>query len=142
MQVSYAPLCGEYALAAAEIEKQCLHTPWSKQQIEALPENAAYFCALRGNIPVGIISAYFVLDEIQIMNLAVLPQYRGNKIGYGLLQCIFSLGAEKNSKFITLEVAKNNLSAISLYQKCGFVPVGKRKNFYGSISAVLMEKQL
>ncbi len=142
MQISYTPVCGEYSFAAAEIEKLCLHTPWSRQQIESLPDNAAYFCALCNNIPVGIISAYFVLDEIQIMNLAVLPQYRNNKIGYGLLQKVFDLGAEKNSKFVTLEVAENNLSAISLYQKCGFVPVGKRKNFYGDISAVLMEKQL
>ena len=43
---------------------------------------------------------------------------------------------------ITLEVAEDNDSAISLYKKCGFIDVGRRKGFYDQRDALIMEKTI
>jgi len=142
MLLTYRNINSCEAKPAAEIEKECLHTCWTQGQIENLPENACYLGAFCQEGLCGILSAYFVLDEVQIMNLAVLPKYRKMGIGAGLLSKLFDLSAEKGCRFITLEVGEDNLPAISLYEKCGFTAVGTRKNFYGSISAILMEKSL
>ena len=131
---------GEY-LMAAQLEQECLHTPWSEAQISNLPENACYIGAFEDTL-CGIGSAYFVLDECQIMNIAVLPQYRRQGIGIGIIEELTKKSLEKGCGQIFLEVAEDNFSAISLYEKCGFNAVGKRKNFYGSVSAVIMEKIL
>ena len=37
---------------------------------------------------------------------------------------------EKDLAFVTLEVRASNLAAINLYEKLGFVQVGKRPNYY------------
>lgn len=132
---------GEYAFAA-ELERICLHTPWSENQIANIPENACYLGAFCDDELCGIGSAYFVLDECQIMNIAVSQNYRKNGIGKGIINEIIKKSLEKGCNYITLEVAEDNLPAIALYEKCGFIAVGGRKNFYGSTSAIIMEKQL
>ena len=47
-----------------------------------------------------------------------------------LLEKLISLCEENRWEFISLEVRKSNMAAISLYEKFLFVPVGERKNFY------------
>lgn len=140
--VFYRELSQTEAVFAEKIEKACLDTAWTKEQISNLPENAIYLGAFEDNTLCGIISAYFVLDEVQIMNLAVDEAFRNKGYAKGLLNSLITASKEKNCSFITLEVAENNTSAISLYKKCGFNAVGKRKNFYKTLSAILMEKNL
>lgn len=132
---------GEEKLAAA-VEKECLDTAWSEEQIKNIPENAFYIGAFEDNKICGIASVYIIAGEGQIMNLAVSPNYRRRGIALGLMNEIISKAEENGCENITLEVAENNASAISLYEKCGFSAVGKRKGFYGNESAIIMEKLL
>ena len=65
-----------------------------------------------------------------MMNLAVAPEYRRQGIGETL---VTELEAQlKNEKVtcLTLEVRVSNESAIGLYEKLGFVQVGRRPNYY------------
>ncbi len=130
------------AKSAAELEKECLHTAWTEEQIKNLPQQAFYMGAFCENTLCGILSAYFVADEVQIMNLAVSHNYRRKGVAFGLMSELLTQAKEKNCRFITLEVGENNVSAIKLYEKCGFSAVGKRKGFYGDESAILMELEL
>lgn len=125
--------------AAALIEKSCLSTCWSEQQIASLPEYASYIAAFDGNEPVGIASMYTIAGEGQIMNLAVLMQYRKKGIGKMLMDSLLKLAKEKNCLSVSLEVAKDNIGAITLYKKCGFLEVGQRKGFYNGTDAIIME---
>ncbi len=142
MEIICRPLQqGEYA-SAAKLEQECLNTAWSEDQIANIPENAYYIGAFDGNELCGIGSAYFVLDECQVMNIAVSPQYRKKGVGTRIMNEIINKSLEKNCEFISLEVAEDNISAIALYEKSDFVAIGKRKNFYGTTSALIMEKNL
>ena len=51
--------------------------------------------------------------------------------------------AEETKKInITLEVRKDNISAINLYKKYGFVEKALRKGYYKGIDGILMEKEM
>ena len=60
-----------------------------------------------------------------------------------LLELAFRVALEKGAEKMALEVRASNVTAISLYQKLGFVRVGIRTGYYESVEdAVLMEKPL
>lgn len=128
--------------AASEIEKSCLKTAWSEEQIKSLPENATYLVALYNGELCGIGSMYCVFDDCEIMNIAVSQSFRKKGVASAILESLVSHAVQKGCSTITLEVAVDNESAIALYKKFGFSEVGKRKGFYRSIDASVMQKSI
>ena len=70
------------------------------------------------------------MGEVYITNVAVFPEFRRNGVGKALVECLVKQMKTEHADFVTLEVRKSNINAISLYEKCGFKKVGERKNFY------------
>lgn len=122
----------EDAAAIADIEKACFSVPWSEEAIkETLCENnSLFYCALRGEKLFGYIGSYSVLDEVYITNIAVLKEYRKNGAARALLKRLSEDSKKSKKAFVTLEVRKSNLPAVSLYESEGFVLSGERKDFY------------
>lgn len=127
---------------ASEIEKSCLKTAWSEEQLKSLPENATYIVALCDGELCGIGSMYCVFDDCEIMNIAVSEGFRKKGVASEILDNLILVAREKGCSTITLEVAVDNESAIALYQKFGFSEVGKRKGFYQSTDASVMQKSI
>ncbi|MBQ2810153.1 MAG: ribosomal protein S18-alanine N-acetyltransferase [Clostridia bacterium] len=130
----------------AYIEEECFSTPWSaKSLFESFSHTPWHFFVAEcdGRV-VGYGGVYLILDEGQISNIAVLPAFRGKQIGFKILDRIITLCKNEGCAKITLELRKSNTIARSLYEKCGFVAVGERPNFYSSPceSAILMDKSL
>jgi ribosomal-protein-alanine N-acetyltransferase len=86
----------------------------------------------------GFALAWYIADEIQLLRIAVKPQYQRNKIGSLFIQHLIDLANNQNK--IVLEVADTNTSAIKFYTTLGFYSVGFRKNYYRFDNAILMEK--
>ena len=86
----------------------------------------------------GFATAWLVCDEIQLNNIAVLPDYRRQGIAQALITEITALF--KDAKKVILEVNENNTAAKQFYKKLGFAVTGKRKSYYGNDDALLMEK--
>lgn len=71
------------------------------------------------------------IGEGDISNVAVHADFRKNHIATALLQALLAIGkTEREIKVFTLEVRSQNLAAIGLYQKLGFISVGIRPRFY------------
>ena len=119
----------------AELEKQCFSTPWSETSLlEELNKNNSYFLVAihtTGQL-VGYIGFNFILDEGYITNIAVHTNFRRCGIARNLLQEIIDFSQRRQLKFVSLEVRKSNIPAISLYEKMGFSSVGERTNFYST----------
>lgn len=118
--------------AIEKIENQCFSHPWSKESINTIisDKNSIVLAYNLNNNVVGYIGANCILDECYITNVAVLSQYRKNKVGTTLLNSLIEICTSKNFSFITLEVRKSNIPAIKLYEKLGFKKVGERKDYY------------
>lgn len=88
---------------------------------------------------VGYLVGQIIFEMSDLYYVAVDPQYRS--LGYGrlLVEYFIQDAFDMNGESMTLEVRRSNQIAISLYKKCGFVPVGVRPNYYAdSEDAILM----
>jgi ribosomal-protein-alanine N-acetyltransferase len=78
----------------------------------------------------GMLLARITADEAEILTLAVAPQARRAGIGAALLGRAMQRAAASGAAAMFLEVASGNLSARKLYEKAGFIRVGRRARYY------------
>ncbi len=79
----------------------------------------------------------------RLYSIAVSPEMRGHGIADSLLQCIEELAIEKQRFYLRLEVAKNNPSAITCYERNGYRAFGEYIDYYEDHSdALRMQKRL
>ena len=97
-----------------------------------------YIVAKQNKEIVGFAGIVKIIDENNIMNIVVKKDKRKLKIGSKLLEEIFKIAKQVNAKVITLEVNKNNIPAIKLYQKYGFKQIGLRKKYYNNTDDALL----
>ncbi|EHQ87772.1 ribosomal protein S18-alanine N-acetyltransferase [Desulfosporosinus youngiae] len=119
--------------AILDIEMASFSTPWSMQAFKAeLKDNeyARYVCLeLEGKV-IGYMGLWFILDEGHITNVAIAPNYRGQKWGEFLMRSVMSKMSNEGMERMTLEVRASNSPAQSLYSRLGFVTAGVRKGYY------------
>ena len=75
---------------------------------------------------------WVVADEIHLLNLAVHPEVRGQKLGRRLLGEVLQEARAGGTRFITVEVRVSNTAARGLYTSAGFKQVGLRPRYYAS----------
>lgn len=123
-----------------KIEDECFSVPWSEKSIEESLKNPCshFYIAKVNNEAAGYIGVQIFSGEGYVTNVATLPEYRKQ----GIARALMERALENEMDFLTLEVRKSNLPAISLYRKLGFEEVGIRPNFYREPKedAVLMTK--
>ncbi|MGG4198479.1 ribosomal protein S18-alanine N-acetyltransferase [Peribacillus frigoritolerans] len=115
------------------VEKQSFTLPWSREAFfNELNHNqyAVYMVIEDEGKIAGYCGAWIVIDESHITNIAILPEYRGQKLGEALLRKMIEISISMGVVRITLEVRVSNAVAISLYEKLGFQKGGIRKNYY------------
>ena len=78
----------------------------------------------------GYVGSQTVMDESDMMNVAVHPDYRRKGIAEKLVTELVEALKKRDSRCLTLEVRASNEPARALYEKLGFVQVGLRKNYY------------
>ena len=91
----------------------------------------------------GYCSMQTVLDEGDILNVAVRSDRQKEGIGYFLVDSMLMLAQAQGISLVHLEVRESNGTACRLYQRLGFVEDGLRKNYYTDPleNAVLMTKK-
>lgn len=105
--------------------------------------HSRYVVAKINNEIVGFAGIKIILDEADIMNIAVKINKRKSGIGSVLLEKLLEIAKLSNCTSITLEVNENNLPAIYLYEKYHFERIGLRKKYYNNTdNAILMKKDL
>ncbi|AIB45548.1 Ribosomal-protein-S18p-alanine acetyltransferase [Haemophilus influenzae CGSHiCZ412602] len=126
-----------------EIEQQAHLVPWSLGTLKN-NQGERYFNLklIENNQIIGFAICQTVLDEANLFNIAILPNYQGCGFGKLLLgELIFQL-KERGVQTLWLEVRESN-PARFLYEKVGFNEVDIRKNYYpkpsgGRENAVVM----
>ncbi|WP_214484450.1 ribosomal protein S18-alanine N-acetyltransferase [Bacillus sp. SM2101] len=116
-----------------KVEETSFATPWSKDIFLSEINNnkyAHYIVAEENGLVIGYCGAWLIIDEAHITNVALLPEYRGRKLGEAMLKQLVDFAKALGAKTMTLEVRVSNIIAQSLYRKLGFNDGGIRKNYY------------
>lgn len=120
------------ARKAAELEKRCFSSPWELEEYEKSRqrEDFSCLCAYTDGEFSGFLMAFHVLDECHLLDIATEEKFRRQGVGAALIRELMKRAGEKDGGVIYLEVREKNQAARGLYEKLGFVPVGKRKDYY------------
>jgi ribosomal protein S18 acetylase RimI-like enzyme len=90
--------------------------------------------AVCANKIVGTASIKMVGDRnLYLGSMAVLPEYQGKRIGFGLLEEAEKIASQKNCLTVTLETSSPLVTARKLYERFGFKRTGKERDLYGVI---------
>ena len=116
----------------AELEKRCFADPWSEKSIASELKNplALWLVADDNGRVAGYVGSQTVIDESDMMNVAVHPDYRQRGVATALIRELMEQLRRRGSRCLTLEVRASNENAIRLYRKLEFQEVGCRKNYY------------
>lgn len=126
-------MTSDHVAQVAELERICFGTEaWSEKSVASELNNPLSFwlVAVDGERVAGYVGSQTVLDESDMMNVAVHPDYRKQGIATALIVGLVEELRKKGSRCLTLEVRASNENAISVYQKLHFQEVGRRKNYY------------
>ena len=136
----YSNLSQKHALSCAKLHKIIFLKGWSKKEFLSLFSNPALIASgiFSDSTLIGFCFSHSVKDESEIITFGIHPSFQKKTLGSSLLHYHLEELKKKNSMFsISLEVNEKNTPALKLYTKFGFVPVGKRKDYYASSNSAL-----
>lgn len=116
----------------AAVDKSVFSVPFKEQDFYEYIDNplwSFYVAKCDGKI-VGYISYMIIFNDADLVNVGILPEYRGLGIGTKLLHEMVMDCDSRDVSYIHLEVRKSNSVAIKLYESFGFIVVGVSKNHY------------
>ena len=141
--VDALPACTLRRMARADlpavlaIERVSFPTPWSEQSFEtelrttwSVPTVAVEAMPLGDRI-VGYVCAWHVVDEVQLLNVAVHPARRRQGVGETLVRQVLEQATGRRARVVVLEVRMANVAARRLYGRLGFRACGIRRAYYG-----------
>lgn len=111
------------------IESRAFSHPWPPKAFEDVLTMRPWVLVVDG-ILVGYIFYHTVIDEAVILNFAIDPDLQGMGHGEHLLSTTLELLQKEGLTNFYLDVRQSNASAIALYNKYGFIPLGIRRNYY------------
>lgn len=79
---------------------------------------------------VGYSVVWFVVEHLQIQNVAVHPAHRRQGLGRFLVRSALEEGIARGAQSALLEVRGSNAAAQSLYRALGFHEIGVRRSYY------------
>ena len=134
--------------ALLSIEKLCSPVPWQRDSLLrdlTVHDAAIYWVAetCSGQLA-GYVACWKVQMEADIVNMAVLPEWRRRGVATALLEHLLDQLAAAGVEQVFLDVRESNQAARALYRRCGFTVIGQRTAYYpnNGESAIIMTKKL
>jgi len=141
-------LDGGLAAAMEAVHSRSFPRPWSASDLRNLTEAAHChgIAARYGDDLIGFIIISAVADEAEIITIAVDDVWRRRGVGRALLEGALAEAGQRGARAMLLEVSVTNAAAQALYDRAGFVTVGRRRNYYkgpaGMEDALLMRCEI
>ena len=134
------------AQALAALHAASFDRPWTAdvvREILASPSGLALWA--QGD---GFILLRYVLDEAEVLTLAVRPAARRRGLGRALVEAATQAAARAGATVLHLEVAEDNAAARALYAAADFAPAGRRRGYYArgkgaaAVDALILSRRL
>jgi ribosomal-protein-alanine N-acetyltransferase len=133
--------------ALAAIHAQAFDPPWDAPALQALLASSGVIALADDRLSAGFILIRVVVDEAEILTLAVASSARRRGLGRGLIDAGAAKAGRLGAQSLFLEVAADNRGAIALYSGAGFALIGRRRGYYTAkdgapIDALVLKKAL
>lgn len=116
---------------------------WSRQAIlDALNVEGTTLWVSRNGGVAGFAIFRQVLDEAELLTLAVNPVRQRSGIAGNLLSKAMAALKKTGCKRLFLEVREDNGPAKRLYDRCGFMKIATRKNYYNTIDGKTIDAEV
>jgi ribosomal-protein-alanine N-acetyltransferase len=129
-----------------EIEQESFTPPWSVETFlnELDRDDSLFTVAIQDNEIVGFSITRQMADEAELQNIAVIKTHQRQGIADALVNSVLDWAKKQEIQAIYLEVRESNDSAIALYTKHGFKPIGLRRDYYDqpTENAVIMARRI
>ena len=133
----------------AVIHAESFTRPWSAADFAtmAADRGAVAIVSLEDEAPIGFILCRRIVDEAEVLTVAVARRCRARGVGRALLDAAAGLCAEAGAAALWLEVAEDNAPALALYRTAGFIESGRRRGYYGrpaqpAVDALVLQRRL
>lgn len=110
----------------AALHAEAFDTPWGEAAFQALIAQSGVALIEEAD---GFILIRIVVDEAEILTLAVRPVARRSGLGRRLVQRAAAAAAVQGAERLFLEVAEDNAAARALYARAGFAQMGLRRRY-------------
>jgi ribosomal-protein-alanine N-acetyltransferase len=128
------PLDSAWAEALADLHADAFARSWSALDFERFLSDRSILADglfLDGaREPAGFVLSRRVLDEAEILTVAIAPEFRGRGFGRPLLARHLDELRRRGVRRVHLEVEEGNEPALRLYRALGFAEVGRRAAYY------------
>ncbi len=123
-----------FAELLAAIHDQSFAHGWSATEFERLLSDRATIAdglfIAREKSPCGFVLSRRVLDEAEILSIAINPARRRHGLSSKLLSQHRESLIKSGVRVLHLEVDENNAPALALYAAAGFAITGRRRGYY------------
>ena len=141
-------LAHAHAKNMADLHMQGFEKSWSQQEFKNHIDNP--LDTVLGYFGQDTLCGFVVLrcqhDQAEILTIIMDEKYQSKGLAKNLLQQVEQGAAKQGVDVVFLEVAKDNLAAIKLYQSTGYYQCGIRPHYYkraqGRVDALLFQKKL
>jgi [ribosomal protein S18]-alanine N-acetyltransferase len=118
--------------AVVAIERASYSVPWSEATFRGLlrRRDAEVVVAWAAEHVAGYAAFWCVVDQGELGNVAVAQAWRGQGLGARLVDEVIRRAARRGIRELFLEVRPSNHVARRLYERFGFAPAGRRRNYY------------
>ena len=121
-------------MAVMSIEQTSFSMPWRETTFESLLQrsDADLIAAVADGRLVGYAVCWTILEQAELGNVAVDAEWRNRGVGLKLVQAALERVRRRSAEECFLEVRESNRTAQSVYQKCGFRSIGRRRRYYSN----------
>jgi ribosomal-protein-alanine N-acetyltransferase len=114
------------------IEALSFSNPWQPETFRSLltRDRVRVLAAENDGDVVGYAVVWWVMDQGELANLAVHPEFRGQGLGSRLLDRVLADARDLGIESLFLEVRESNEKAQRLYARRGFVQISVREGYY------------
>lgn len=143
------PASARDAARLAQIHGESFAHGWGEGEFEGMigERNTLVHRLRLGRGTIGFAVSRIGADEAEILSIAVDRAHRGRGLSRTLLMTHLGHLAGRGVRTIFLEVEENNQAARRLYDRSGFMVVGRRERYYKQpngeqLNALLMRRDL
>ncbi|MEK9676878.1 MAG: GNAT family N-acetyltransferase [Rhodospirillaceae bacterium] len=126
------PISSVHAGVVAELHSVSFGEDWPEDQVAAMlaTPGAFGFIANLEDEPAGFVACRASGDECELLSIGVIPAWRRTGLAQGLWESAITEARRRAVGNLYLEVAEDNLPAISFYTTNGCKNYGSRKSYY------------